>query len=121
GGRYRRGRQPGAEGADDEHCGYRDRQDEMLSQEIPFKGCAEVAKGNGRPGGVQALTEPNEPPCSLWSRWPAFSTPATGSAISTARSPSTRSSASRRWRGCRSATRRSTSSWACPARTRAWS
>ena len=50
---------------------------------------------------------------------PASSTPATGSATSTARSPSTRSSASRRCAGCRSATRRSTSSWACPTRTRA--
>ena len=46
------------------------------------------------------------------------STPATGSATSTARSPSTRSSASRSGAGCRSATRRSTSSWACRARRR---
>jgi lactoylglutathione lyase len=34
---------------------------------------------------------------------------------STARSPSTRRSASRSARGCRSARRRSTSSWGCPA------
>ena len=42
------------------------------------------------------------------------STPATASATSTAPSRSTRRSASRSAAGCRSATRRSTSSWACP-------
>jgi hypothetical protein len=48
---------------------------------------------------------------------PSTSTPAIASGTSTARSPSTRSSASGRHAGCRSATRRSTSSWGCPART----
>ena len=47
---------------------------------------------------------------ALWSS----STRATGSVRSTAPSPSTRRSASRSAGGCRSATRRSTSSWACP-------
>ncbi len=45
---------------------------------------------------------------------PHTSTPATGSATSIGRSPSTSGWASRKWPGCPSATRRSTSSWACP-------
>ena len=57
---------------------------------------------------IMARTVPSR---ALWSS----STPATGSARSTAPSPSTRRSASRSCGGCRSATRRSTSSWACPA------
>ena len=49
-------------------------------------------------------------------RWPTWnsSIPATASATSTAASRSTRRWGSRSVAGCRSAKRRSTSSWACP-------
>ena len=65
----------------------------------------------------RAHPEPSSARPSRFAAWRATSTPATASATSTAPSPSTRSSASRSGAGWTSATRPSTSSWGCPART----
>src|SRR5262249_19581633 len=70
--------------------------------------------GVGQPAITHGTLDDHGPDGTLAASWNS-SIPVTGSVRSTAPSPSTRRSASRSVAGCRSAKRRSTCSWACPA------